>query len=51
MAKKTAVKKVVKKPEITSGPVPSFETRITNLENRIDRIVTAIGQSKSVKGM
>lgn len=36
---------------ITITEVPSFETRITTLEDRLDRIVTAIDKSKSVRGL
>jgi hypothetical protein len=65
MAKKTvkkAIKKVAKKvtppvevvTEKGFGPVvevPSHEARITNLEQRIDRIVAAIDKSRSVRNL
>ncbi len=56
MAKKTAVKKVEKKEKVVAPK--SVEERLSDvlvlifaLNQRIDRIVTAIGNSKSVKGV
>lgn len=50
MAKKTTKKKTAPN-GVTVTEIPSLETRITVLEQRIDRIVTALSQSKSVKGL
>lgn len=56
MAKKT-VKKAVKKavklatPDTGIVEVDCVETRVTKLEQRLDRIVAAISKAKSVKGL
>ena len=59
MAKKTVVKKVAKKTIVKKSTVgitgltevPSLETRINLIEQRIDRLVNAIDKSKSVRGL
>ncbi len=51
MAKKTAVKKVVVAPKSVEDRLNDALMLIIELDQRIDRIVTAIGQSKSVKGL